>query len=90
MGFQAVEKQVGDATRINLTLEADAAKLEEVVILGYTKRGRNQVTGSAVQVAGEEIAQVPVVSPTQALQGKVAGMQISQSSGTPGSQNEGY
>lgn len=85
LGFQTVERTVGNATTIDLTLETDAAQLEEVVILGYTQRGQNQVTGSAVQVSGEEIAQVPVVSPTQALQGKVAGVQITQSSGTPGS-----
>ncbi len=88
VGYKTEEHTVGSDTVIDVVLEPEAAELGELVILGYTQRGKNQVTGSATQVSGDDIARVPVVSPTQALQGKVAGLQISQSSGTPGSDQE--
>ncbi|WP_423818131.1 SusC/RagA family TonB-linked outer membrane protein [Salinimicrobium sp. TIG7-5_MAKvit] len=85
LGFLKVEQRVGNATVIDATLSPDAAELEEVVVMGYVSRGANELTGSSVQVRGEEVAEVPLVSADQALQGKVAGLQISASSGTPGS-----
>jgi len=71
-------------TTINVALVTSALALEEVVVMGYVSRGKNEITGSTVQVTGESIRNVPVVSADQALQGKVAGLTISTSSGTPG------
>lgn len=85
VGFTTQEIPVGDKTVIDVTLGVDAAALEEVVVLGYSTRGVEEVTGSSVQIGGDEVAEVPTVSVDQALQGKVAGLQISASSGTPGS-----
>jgi TonB-linked SusC/RagA family outer membrane protein len=79
------EVVVGASNTINVALEEDVASLDEVVVLGYSTRGVEEVTGSSVQISGEQIANVPSVTIDQALQGKVAGLQISQSSGTPGS-----
>jgi TonB-linked SusC/RagA family outer membrane protein len=56
-----------------------------VVVLGYTTKGKNEITGSTVQISAAQLEDVPVVSVDQALQGKVAGLSISASSGTPGS-----
>ncbi|MAG88755.1 MAG: SusC/RagA family TonB-linked outer membrane protein, partial [Flavobacteriaceae bacterium] len=84
VGFASQEIKVGSSNTLNVTMAVDAAALGEVVVLGYSTKGVDEVTGSSVQVAGEEIAKSPVVSVEQALQGKVAGVQISQSSGTPG------
>ena len=85
VGFKSQEIPVGSSNQLNVTLQVDAAALDEVVVLGYSTKGVEEVTGSSVQVTGAEIADVPVVSADQALQGKVAGLQISASSGTPGS-----
>jgi TonB-dependent starch-binding outer membrane protein SusC len=85
IGFVSQSKTVGTQSVINVTMQVDAAELGEVIVLGYSTKGVEEVTGSSVQIGGEEIAQTPVVSVDQALQGKVAGLQISQSSGTPGS-----
>ncbi|GAA4307302.1 SusC/RagA family TonB-linked outer membrane protein [Pontixanthobacter gangjinensis] len=85
VGFKTQEVQVGDSSVINVTLKVDAAALDEVVVLGYSTKGVDEVTGSSVSVGGEELADIPVPSVEQALQGKVAGVQISMSSGTPGS-----
>jgi len=70
---------------INVSLNSSALALEEVIVMGYITRGKNELTGSTVQVTGDQISKVPVVSADQALQGKVAGLTISQASGTPGS-----
>lgn len=84
LGFITQRRTVGEAEVINVTMEEDISELSEVVVLGYTTRGVQDVTGSSVQVSGDEIADIPVVSADQALQGRVAGLQISQNSGTPG------
>ncbi len=85
VGFSTQEVTVGTANVYDITLGADAAALEEVVVMGYTSKRRDDMTGSAVQVGSEELQQTPMASVDQALQGKVAGLTIQGSSGTPGS-----
>ncbi|APG63887.1 SusC/RagA family TonB-linked outer membrane protein [Tenacibaculum todarodis] len=81
--MKTVEKTVGASNKINLKMVNDN-QLEEVVILGYSSRTKNELTGNLVTLKADEIANVPVLSVDQALQGKVAGLQISSTSGTPG------
>lgn len=85
VGMQEFSATVNTSSTVNVKLKEEGKVLEEVVILGYVSRGKNEVTGSVKQLSGESLKGVPVVSVDQALQGKVAGLQISQSSGTPGS-----
>ena len=84
VGFAPQDIKVGAADSYDVTMQTDADALAEVVVLGYSTKGVEEVTGSSVQIGGDEIAESPTVSVEQALQGKVAGVQISQSSGTPG------
>lgn len=71
---------------INVSLQEEDGTLEEIVILAYgQQRNKNEITGNVVRVSGEEISKAPMVSADQALQGKVAGLQMSTNSGTPGS-----
>lgn len=70
---------------INIALEEDFLNLDEVIVVGYGTKGKNAITGSTVQITSEAFKDVPVVSIDQTLQGKVAGLTISTSSGTPGS-----
>ncbi|HKI90477.1 MAG TPA: SusC/RagA family TonB-linked outer membrane protein [Draconibacterium sp.] len=70
---------------VNAVLEPDFVGVDEVVVLGYISKGKNEITGSTVQVDGEIIDNIPVASVDQALQGKVPGLTISTTSGTPGS-----
>lgn len=73
------------SAQVNAQLTSDYIGLEEVVILGYNKKDKDEITGSVVQIDGEEIAGVPVTNFSQALQGRVPGLNISTTSGTPGS-----
>jgi len=84
VGMQPQEIAIQGRSQINVALEPSVEEMEEVVVMGYTTKGKNQITGSTVQVDSEELEDVPVVSVDQALQGKVAGFNISTSSGTPG------
>ena len=85
VGQKTVEKTVGAASTINVVLEQDAQALDEVVVLGYATSSKAELTGSTVQVDAADIEQVPVASVDQVLQGKVAGLVMNNSSGTPGS-----
>ncbi len=85
VGFQTQEITVEASDILDIALKVDAAALDEVVVMGYVSKRREDLTGSAVQVDAEELQQTPMATVDQALQGKVAGLQISQSSGTPGS-----
>ena len=84
VGFEPQEVLVGAADSYNITLKTDTGALEEVVVMGYVSKRREDMTGSAVQIGSDQLQQTPMATVDQALQGKVAGLQISSSSGTPG------
>ncbi|MBD2703695.1 TonB-dependent receptor [Spirosoma sp. BT702] len=83
IGFQTMEVAVGGRTAIDVTLVEDTKSLSEVVVVGYGTQRKSDVTGATVTIKGEELVKQPVLTATQALQGKAAGVQII-SSGQPG------
>ena len=85
VGMQQTTVTVGNSSTYDVTLKTDTGALAEVVVMGYVSKKREDLTGSAVQVSSETLQQTPMATVDQALQGKVAGLQISSSSGTPGS-----
>lgn len=85
IGMTSQEIPVGSQTVVNVELAGDAQALEEVVVVGYGTQRRRDLTGAVAQVKGEEIVKYPVQTPTQALQSKLAGVQII-SSGRPNEQ----
>jgi TonB-linked SusC/RagA family outer membrane protein len=84
IGFTTQTIPINNRTTINVTLASASQLLEQVVVVGYGTQRRRDVTGSVASVSGAEIAKQPVQTPTQAIQGKVAGVQII-SSGEPNS-----
>ncbi|GAC1368279.1 MAG: TonB-dependent receptor [Hymenobacter sp.] len=85
VGYTSQEVAVGTQTTINVTLAPDTKALNEVVVVGYGTQRRQDLTGAVARVDGTEIVNQPVQTPTQALQGKIAGVQII-SDGTPNAQ----
>lgn len=83
LGFSPQELPVIGANDYVITLEEDAAALDEVVVVGYGTQRKADLTGSIVTVESEEIEKTPTSNVMQALQGKVAGVQIT-SIGSPG------
>ena len=86
VGMSSTTRTIGIENVINVTMISEANTLEEVVITGFANVKRSELTGSAVQLNSEELVQIPVASIDQVLQGKVAGLTISGTSGTPGSE----
>lgn len=83
-GYKAQVINIAGRDRIDILLEEDAALLEELVVVGYGKQKKSDLTGAVSSVRGADLVKIPALSPEQALQGKVAGVQISSPSGAPG------
>lgn len=85
IGLKDVSYKVGNANSYNVTMASDEEMLEEVVVMAYGQvKTKNEVTGNAVAIKGDAVAATPMASADQALQGRVAGLQMSASSGSPG------
>ncbi|MDB5206832.1 MAG: TonB-dependent receptor [Flavisolibacter sp.] len=80
----AQEITIGTQSSINVSLRATERSLQEVVVVGYGTQRRGSVTGSQSSIKASEIADKPILSTEQALQGRAAGVLVTQSSGTPG------
>lgn len=83
VGFASQTIEVGTQTVINVVLEADVTSLDEVVVVGYGTQRERDLTSAIATLDGEELQDTPTGQAMQALQGKVAGVQI-VSRGEPG------
>jgi TonB-linked SusC/RagA family outer membrane protein len=85
VGMITQEIPINGQTQINVTLEADYIGIEEVVAVGYGTMKKSDVTGSVSSLTPEKLVDRPVINVGQALQNKVAGVQvIRQAAGDPG------
>jgi TonB-linked SusC/RagA family outer membrane protein len=86
VGMKTKAMTVGASNKMDVVLEADNT-LEEIVVVGYGRKvTKNEYTGKVSTVAAESINKTTFTDPSQALQGRVAGLQMSTSSGSPGAQ----
>lgn len=76
IGMKTTEIKVSTQKSINVKLEEEGAKLEEVVVVGYGTKKKSDLTGSIVSVGAKEIESRPVQNAVQAMQGKAAGVDI--------------
>jgi TonB-linked SusC/RagA family outer membrane protein len=79
-----VTQEVTASDNMQVKLQDDNAALDEVVVVGYTSKARKDLTGSVGSVSGAKLAAVPVSSAAEALQGKIAGVQVTTVDGQPG------
>ncbi|MDC6365509.1 MULTISPECIES: SusC/RagA family TonB-linked outer membrane protein [Flavobacteriaceae] len=84
IGFKTTEIAVNGQSTINVTLQEDAQALDEVVIIGYGQTTVKDATGSVSAVTSEDFNAGVIASPEQLIQGKTAGVQITETSGQPG------
>ena len=86
IGYKTIEVPVASRILIDVTMEEDANILQEVEInAGYYKVNNTTKTGSIARLSSKEIEKQPVSNPLQALQGRLPGVYVTQTSGTPGS-----
>jgi TonB-linked SusC/RagA family outer membrane protein len=84
VGFITQEVKV-QSNVVNVSLKESANNLDEVVVVGYGVQKKKLVTGATAQVKGDDLAKLNTTSPLQAMQGQMAGVNISSESGQPGS-----
>lgn len=85
IGFKNQEVLYTGQASINIALEEDASKLDEVVVVGYGSAVKKDVTGSVESVNADDFNGGAIVSPEQLIAGKTAGVQVTPPSGAPGS-----
>jgi len=84
LGYINQSVTVGNQSVINVNLVEEVTALEEVVVIGYGTQQKVNLTGSVGAVQGNEISKRPTPNVQNLLQGRISGLQITQSSGTPG------
>ncbi|MFA0964970.1 SusC/RagA family TonB-linked outer membrane protein [Roseivirga sp. BDSF3-8] len=85
VGYESIEVPVNGRRTIDIQLAESLEMLQEVVVVGYGSQKRSDVTGSLVSVDAEKIAEVPAAEGVaSALKGRIAGVQITQTSARPG------
>ncbi|WP_291967666.1 SusC/RagA family TonB-linked outer membrane protein [Maribacter sp.] len=87
IGYATQEISVDGQSLINVTLEEDASKLDEVVVLGYTTKKKGEVTGSLSTISSEAIEQSSSKDIAKSLAGRASGLIISDRGGVPGAGN---
>lgn len=84
IGYETQELAVGGRTKINVVLKEQAGNLNEVVVVGYTTQRKKDLTGAVSLVSSRDINGLPVGGVDQILQGKAAGVTVTQNTGAPG------
>ncbi|MCF2502110.1 TonB-dependent receptor [Dyadobacter sp. CY107] len=84
VGYQTQELAAGSNSTINVKLKADVRSLEDVMVIGYGTAKRKDLTGAVGSVSSQDLEKVIINTPEQALQGRVAGVQVRTDSHAPG------
>lgn len=85
VGYITQEVEVKWDEEIMISLVEDTASLDEVVLIGYGSQKKSDLTGATSQISAKDFEKQPMVSVDQALQGRLAGVQVTQNNGVPGS-----
>lgn len=83
IGYASQTIPVAGKSTINVQLDVDVQALEEVVVVGYGTQKKSDLTGSVVSVTGESLKKVPVSTVAESLTGRLAGVQITTTEGSP-------
>lgn len=83
IGYLTTEVKVENNV-IDVAMKDDIMKLDDFVVIGYGTMKRSDITGSVVSVGADDLKKTVITSADQALQGRAAGVQVTQNSGSPG------
>ena len=84
VGMDTQEVAVNGRSKIDVTMKSSSVALDEIVVVGYGTQKKSDLTGSVASLTEEQMKQTIVTNADQMLQGKVAGVQVTQNSGAPG------
>jgi len=85
LGYVEVTERVGSRTNINIVLQQENVSINEVVVIGYGSQQKSDLTGAVTSVNMEDLANTASTSVDEALQGRLAGVEIMTTDGEPGS-----
>lgn len=86
IGYITQDVKINNKSKLTIVLEEEKHSLNEVVVIGYGTQRREAVTGSVANVSGDELNQIAATNAAQALQGRVAGVLMTQTSSKPGAE----
>ncbi|MDR1985069.1 MAG: TonB-dependent receptor [Prevotellaceae bacterium] len=84
IGYKTMTEQVGRRSIINVIMDKDVSLIDELVVVGYGTQRKIDVTGAITSVGEQTIKEVPVANISQAMQGRIAGVNVQQTSTRPG------
>lgn len=84
IGYEVQEAALGGRTTVNVSLSPSIESLSEIVVIGYGVQRQEAVTGSVASISGDVMRDVPSTNITQALQGRLPGVEFAQTSSQPG------
>ncbi|MXV52274.1 SusC/RagA family TonB-linked outer membrane protein [Pedobacter sp. HMF7647] len=85
IGYDPKEAEVGNRTTINIQIKPHENSLQQVVVVGYGTQKRSDITGAVASVSSKQISELPVANLQQALQGRIAGIDVASNGSKPGS-----
>lgn len=84
-GYKTIQQRINERQTINVVMEPDIKDLDDVVVVGYGRIRKSDLTGSVSKIKVKDANETPALSVDQFLQGRVSGVQITQNTGAPGS-----
>lgn len=85
IGMNNQEVKVGTQTLLNVKLEDNSINMNEIVVVGYGTQKKSDITGSVTSVSKDRFSKIPVTNVMSAIEGAVAGVNVSNTSSVPGS-----
>jgi TonB-linked SusC/RagA family outer membrane protein len=86
IGFKTKEVQAAGKTKIDVVLSEDSNNLNEVIVVGYGTTKKSDLTGAVSTISGNDMRKIPVPNVAEALTGRIAGVQVTSSEGSPDSE----
>ena len=83
IGFKTEEASTSGKSKVDIMMEEDANKLNEIVVVGYGSVKKSDLTGAVASISGNELKKIPVSNIAEALTGRIAGVQVTSSEGSP-------
>jgi len=84
VGYKTLEVLYQNQATLNVILQEESKELEEIVVMGYSSVEKREITGSVTSIGANDFKEIALTGIDQALQGQAPGVQVTQSSGTPG------
>ncbi|MGV3459805.1 MAG: SusC/RagA family TonB-linked outer membrane protein [Flavobacterium sp.] len=85
IGFETVTQPVGDKKQLNIVMKTSTNQLDEVVVIGYGTTRKSDLTGAVSVITGEDLKKMPVANVAETLTGRLAGVRVTSSEGSPDS-----